>query len=102
MTVVWGAVALDDRTAMLADALARAIAAPDPQIYAAACAQDERIEVEAATLDGAAIYQQGPLPDSRLYVMRDGLFVILYRRTGRKVLIERVCPARSNWKPVKP
>lgn len=102
MTIAWSAMALDDRTAMLTDALARAIAAPDPQIYVAACAQDDRIETEAATLDGAATYQQGPLLDSRLYVTREGLFVMLYRRTGRKVLIERVCPARSNWKAVKP
>lgn len=85
------------RELVLADALARAIAAPDPQIHAAACAQDDRIKAEAATLDGAATYRQGPLPDSRLYVTRDGLFVILYQRNGSKALIERVCPARSSW-----
>lgn len=99
MTVGWGRTALDDREALLETAFGRAKAQSDPQLYHAAVAQDERIEVEAEALDGTATWQEGPLPDSRLYITLDGLFVILYRRDGEEVDIERVLPSRSNWKP---
>ena len=98
MTVTWKQTALDDRTGFLDKALDRAIDAPDPQIYVAAVGRDDRIEAEGDALDGAATYRQGPLPDSHLYTTSDGLFVILYRRVGNAVEIERVRPSRSNWK----
>jgi hypothetical protein len=98
MTVHWNQTALDDRTWFLENALERAIALPDPQIYAAALEQDEQIEAEGNTLDGVATYQQGPLPDSHLYTTHDGRFVILYRHVGKAVEIERVQPSRSDWK----
>ncbi|WP_274399681.1 hypothetical protein [Xanthomonas campestris] len=44
MSVAWKQSALDARTALLASALARAIDIPDPQMYSAACEQDDRIE----------------------------------------------------------
>lgn len=99
MTVTWKQTALGDRADLLASARTQAIARRSPEIYAAAIDQDDRIEAEGDALDGVATYQQGPLPDSHLYITRGGLFVILYRRTGKKVEIERVRPARSNWKP---
>ncbi|WP_273674877.1 hypothetical protein [Xanthomonas campestris] len=60
--MAWKQSALDAPTALLASALARAIDIPDPQMYFAACEQDDRIETEADALDGAAIYHSGPLP----------------------------------------
>lgn len=99
MTVTWKQTALDDRTWFLEDALGRAIAKPDPQIYAAAIEQDTRIEAEGDALDGVASYKHGPLPDSHIYTTHDGQFVILYHRNGKAVEIERVSPSRSNWKP---
>ena len=101
MTVAWKQTALDDRAGLLARALDRAIDASDPQVYAAALDRDDRIEAEGDALDGVATYLQGPLPDSRLYPTGDGLFVILYRRDGDTVEIERVFHSRSNWKPTR-
>lgn len=99
MTVGWSRTALDDREELLEIAFDRAKAQSDPQLYQAAVAQDDRIEAEGGALDGIAIWQEGPLPDSHLYITRDGLFVILYRRDAATVNIERVLPSRSNWKP---
>ena len=77
MTVAWKQTALDDRNEFLRDALSRAIALPDPQIYAAAIQCDDRIEAEGDALDGVATYKPGPLPDSHLYPTKDGRHVIL-------------------------
>lgn len=99
MTVFWSELALSDREALLETAFHRARASHDPQIYQVALEQDERIEAEGNALDGVATYRQGPLPDSRLYTTRDGRMVLLYRRDGDDVEIERVRPARSNWSP---
>jgi hypothetical protein len=99
VTVEWKQTALNDRTWFLVNALERAIASADPQIHAAAAEQDDRIEAEGNALDGVATYKQGPLADSHLYTTHDGHFVILYRRIGGRVEIERVRHSRSNWKP---
>lgn len=99
MTVAWKQIALDDRNGFLLDAKTRAIAKPDPQIYAAAMERDNRIEVEGDALDGVATYKQGPLPDSHLYTTKDGRHVILYWRDAAQVEIERVLPSSSNWNP---
>lgn len=97
MTVRWSAMALDDRASFLTSALVRALQAPDPQIYAAALECDARIESDVNRLEGIATWRAGPLPDSRVYPAADGRFVILYRRDGPDILIERVLPTRSNW-----
>ena len=59
--------------------------------------RDNCIEAEGNALDGVATYKQGPLPDSRLYTTQDGRHVILYRRVGNQVEIERVMPSISRW-----
>ena len=97
MTVAWNQAALDDRAGYLEAAWQRALALPDPQIFAAAVDQDTRIEVEGENLDGGAFYRQGPLPDSYIYPTHGGRFVLLYRRIDDDVEIERVLPSRSNW-----
>lgn len=97
MTVAWSETALEDRAALLHDALDRALAAPDPQIYAAARAQDAAIEAAGNALDGAATYQQGPLPDSHVFTLRGGRLVILYRREDDQVTVERVKQTRTAW-----
>lgn len=99
MTVAWKQTALDDREEFLSDALLRAIAKPDPQIYAAALASDNHIEAEGDALDGLATYKPGPLPGSHVYPTKDGRHVILYQRNGNHVEIERVRPSNSNWQP---
>ncbi|MFC0155526.1 type II toxin-antitoxin system RelE/ParE family toxin [Xanthomonas dyei] len=99
MSVAWTQSALDARTALLAAALARAIEISDPQIYFAACDQDDRIETEGDTLDGAATYHAGPLPGTRLYTCKDGNYLLIYTRDGDEVLILAPVPARSDWKP---
>ena len=99
MSVAWKQSALDARTALLAPALARAIEIPDPQMYSAACEQDDRIETEGDALDGAAIYHSGPLPGTRLSTCQHGRYVLIYTRDGDDVLILVLVPARSEWKP---
>nr|WP_243840285.1 plasmid stabilization protein [Xanthomonas cannabis] len=84
---------------MLASALARAIEISDPQIYVAACEQDDRIETEGDALDSAATYHSGPLPGTRLYTCQDGRYLLIYTRDGDDVLILALVPARSDWKP---
>ncbi|MBB3761712.1 plasmid stabilization protein [Xanthomonas arboricola] len=101
MSVAWKQSALDARTALLASALARAIEISDPQIYFAACEQDERIENEGDALDGAATYHSGPLPGTRLYTCQDGRYLLIYTRDGDDVLILALVPARSDWKPTQ-
>ncbi|WP_231110693.1 plasmid stabilization protein [Xanthomonas arboricola] len=97
--MAWKQSALDARTALLASALARAIEISDPQIYFAACEQDERIETEGDALDGAATYHSGPLPGTRLYTCQNGRYLLIYTRDGDDVLILALVPARSDWKP---
>ncbi|NJB78946.1 plasmid stabilization protein [Xanthomonas arboricola] len=99
MSVAWKQSALDARTALLALALARAIEISDPQIYFAACEQDDQIEAEGNALDGAATYHSGPLPGTRLYTCQDGRYLLIYTRDGDDVLILALVPARSDWKP---
>ncbi|UUF00095.1 plasmid stabilization protein [Xanthomonas hortorum pv. pelargonii] len=99
MSVAWKQTALDARTALLAAALARAIEIPDPQMYFAACEQDDRIEAEGDALDGAAIYLPGPTPGTRLHTCQDGKYLLIYTRDGDDVLILALVPARSDWKP---
>ncbi|MBB3825377.1 MULTISPECIES: plasmid stabilization protein [Xanthomonas] len=99
MSVAWKQSVLDARTALLASALARAIEISDPQIYFAACEQDDRIETEGDALDGAATYHSGPLPGTRLYTCQDGRYLLIYTRDGDDVLILALVPARSDWKP---
>ncbi|NJC49914.1 UNVERIFIED_ORG: hypothetical protein GGR78_003208 [Xanthomonas campestris] len=99
MSVAWKQGALDARTALLASALARAIEISDPQIYFAACEQDDRIEAEGDALDGAATYHSGPLPGTRLYTCQNGRYLLIYTRDGDDVLILALVPARSDWKP---
>lgn len=101
MSVAWKQSALDARTALLASALARAIEISDPQIYFAACEQDDRIETEGDALDGAATYHSGPLPGTRLYTCQDGRYLLIYTRDGDDVLILALVPARSDWKPTQ-
>ena len=88
--------------ALLDNALAVAIAKRDPQILVAAVERDARIGVEADSLDGVATWMQGPLADSHAYPAKDGRIVILYRRDGDEVVIERVKSTRSNWKDEAP
>ena len=97
MSVTWRESAREDRAGLLIDALDRAIAAPDPQIYVAAKAQDARIEVEGNKLDGAATYAEGPLPDTRIYTCRGGKHLLIYTREDDDVEILWVAPSRSNW-----
>ncbi|MBB3818177.1 hypothetical protein FHR54_002522 [Xanthomonas arboricola] len=97
--MAWKQSALDARTALLASALARAIEISDPQIYVAACEQDDRIETEGDALDSAATYHSGPLPGTRLYTCQDGRYLLIYTRDGDDVLILALVPARSDWKP---
>ncbi|PPU26838.1 plasmid stabilization protein [Xanthomonas arboricola] len=99
MSVAWKQSALDARAALLASALARAIEISDPQIYFAACEQDDQIEAEGDALDGAATYHSGPLPGTRLYTCQDGRYLLIYTRDGDDVLILALVPARSDWKP---
>jgi hypothetical protein len=99
VSVAWKQTALETRTALLAAALARAIEIPDPQIYFAACEQDDRIETEGDALDGAALYHAGPMPGTRLYTCKDGKYLLIYTRDGDDVLILALVPARSDWKP---
>ncbi|MCC5069240.1 plasmid stabilization protein [Xanthomonas campestris] len=99
MSVAWKQSALDACTALLASTLARAIDISDPQIYLAACKQDDRIETEDDALDGAAIYHSGPLPGTRLSTCQHGRYVLIYTRDGDDVLILVLVPARSDWKP---
>ena len=101
MSVIWGAQARADRRNYLDQAFAHALEKEDPQINSAAEKRDDHIETEGNALDGAATYRQGTLEDSRLYTTRDGQLVILYRRDGAQVEIERVLPARSNWWPAR-
>ncbi|WP_407366541.1 plasmid stabilization protein [Xanthomonas campestris] len=99
MSVAWKQSALDARTALLASALARAIEISDPQMYFAACEQDDRIETEGDALDGAAIYHSGPLPGTRLTTCQHGRYLLIYTRDGDDVLILVLVPARSDGKP---
>ncbi|PPU35779.1 MULTISPECIES: plasmid stabilization protein [unclassified Xanthomonas] len=99
MSVAWKQSALDARTALLASAVARAIEISDPQIYFAACEQDDRIETEGDALDSAATYHSGPLPGTRLYTCQDGRYLLIYTCDGDDVLILALVPARSDWKP---
>ncbi|MEA9653981.1 plasmid stabilization protein [Xanthomonas campestris] len=94
--MAWKQSALDARTALLASALAHAIEISDPQMYFAACEQDDRIETEDDALDGAAIYHSGPLPGTRLTTCQDGRYVLMYTRDGDDVLILVLVPARSD------
>ncbi len=99
MTVAWGRRALDDRTRFLADAHTRAIAKSDPQIFAAAIAQDDQLEAEGNALNGVATYKPGPEPGTRLYVCKSRKYVLIYTRDGKDVVILWIAPSRSNWKP---
>lgn len=102
MTVAWSKTALDDRERILQKAWQRARAGPDPQIFGAAEAQDGRIRVEGNPLDGDAVFRKGPIPDTYVYPTHGGLFLLLYRRDGDHVQIERIVPSRSNWQGATP
>lgn len=98
MTVIWKPTALEDRQGLLEAALLLAIAKPDPYLFAAAVARDESFQGEGERLDGMATFKRGPEPGSFVYTTHDGSFVLLYSRDGDQVEIERIYPARSNWK----
>ena len=98
MSVIWGAQALADRRSYLDQAFDHALEKEDPQINSAAEKRDDHIETEGNKLDDAATYVQGPLPDSHVYTVKGGRFVILYTRDGKHVHIERVLRSRSNWR----
>lgn len=102
MTVTWNLKALDDRTGFLEEAERRAFAVPDPQILAAAVLQDDHIQAEGDSLDGTVLYRPGPLPNSHIYPVRGGRYVLLYQRTGSDAQIERVKPTSSNWQAELP
>ena len=96
MTVAWGRLALEDRTRQLIAAFERAVALPDPYLFAAALARDDAIETEAGALDGAAVYRLDAIRGTFLYATRDGRFLIAYQRTGNDVHIDRVLPTRRH------
>lgn len=96
MTVAWGRLALEDRTRQLIAAFERAVALPDPYLFAAALARDDAIETEAGALDGAAVYRLDAIRGTLLYATRDGRFLIAYQRTGNDVHIDRVLPTRRG------
>lgn len=98
MSVRWGARSLDDRKDQLDRAWELALQARDPALWTAAEIRDDRIQAEGDALDGAATYARGPLAGSHVYPLADGTRVLLYRRDGDEVLIERVLPSRSDWR----
>lgn len=98
MTVRWTVIAIASREAFLDAALERALRAPDPQIFAAAVADDAAISADAADLDGPATYAPGPVPGTRIKPAVHGRYVLIYRRKGREALVLDVVPARSHWR----
>jgi len=71
----------------------------NPQIFAAAVADDAAIHAAAADLGGPVAYAPGPVPGTRVKPAARGRYVLIYRRKGRDALVLDVVPARSNWRP---
>lgn len=99
MTVRWTATAIASREAFLDAALDRAMLAPDPQIFAAAVADDAAIHAAAADLGGPVAYAPGPVPGTRIKPAARGRYVLIYRRKGGDALVLDVARARSDWRP---
>ena len=98
MTIRWTATAISSREGFLDSALEHALLMPDPQIFAAALADDEAIHAAAVDLDGSATYAPGPVPGTRIKPVARGRYVLIYRRNGHDALVLDVVPARSNWR----
>ena len=98
MSVAWSEQALLDLDGLIAHALHYAQELQDPHILETAIHRDRMLRAEGDALDSIVLHRPGPLPDTHLYISLDGRAVMLYRRTGDAVLIERIRPARSDWR----